>query len=79
MIDGQYAREAKMNQSNIAGIILCLMGMLLCAFPLVIWKISEKWKSKNASTPSTKYITTIRIVGGTFIGLGILLALGVID
>ncbi len=68
-----------MNQSNIAGIILCLMGMRLCAFPLVIWEISEKWKSKNASTPSAKYITTIRIVGGTFIGFGILLALGVID
>lgn len=68
-----------MKQSNIAGIILCLMGVLLCAFPLVIWEISEKWKSNSASAPSAKYTTTLRIVGGIFIGLGILLALGVID
>ena len=68
-----------MNQSIIAGVVLCLMGILLCAFPLVIWKISEKWKSNGASAPSVKYTSTIRVVGGTFIAIGILLALGVID
>ena len=42
-------------------------------------KISEKWKSNSASAPSAKYTATLRIVGGILIGLGILLALGVID
>lgn len=68
-----------MNQSNAAGIILFLMGMLLCAFPQVVWKISEKWKSDNASAPSSKFITAMRIVGGAFAGIGIMLAFGVID
>lgn len=67
-----------MEQSNIAGIILSLMGLLLCIFPAKIWRLSEKWKSSSASAPSAIYMTVMRIVGGVFIGLGILLALGVI-
>lgn len=68
-----------MKQGNIAGIILCLMGAILCVFSKFIWKISEKWKSNNASGPSVKYTIITRILGGAFIGVGIFLAVGVIS
>lgn len=68
----------KMNQSNTAGIILCLMGIVLCFFSPVIWKISEKWKSDNASAPSAKYTAVLRILGVIFTVFGILLFSGVI-
>ena len=67
-----------MKQNIIAGISLCLIGLVLCIFPSTIWKISEKWKSDNADKPSTKYITITRIVSGVFISIGIFLALGII-
>lgn len=67
-----------MEQSNIAGIILSLMGLLLCIFPAKIWRLSEKWKSGGASEPSAAYLTVMRIVSGAFIGLGVLLALGIL-
>lgn len=67
-----------MGQSNIAGIIIGLMGSFLCGFPKVIWKISEKWKSGGASAPSAKYLTIMRIVGAVFPGAGFLLLLGII-
>lgn len=59
-----------MNQSNIAGIILCLMGLLLAIFPTAIWRLSENWKSDGASTTSAEYMTLMRILSGALIGLG---------
>ena len=68
-----------MKQSNFAGIILCFMGLLLAIFPTAIWRLSEKWKSDGASTPSSKYMTLMRILSGAFIVLGFLLAVGILQ
>ena len=68
-----------MNQSNIAGFILCLMGLLLAIFPTAVWRLSEKWKSAGAVTPSSKYMMLMRILSGAFIGLGFLLAIGILQ
>lgn len=67
-----------MKQNNIAGIVLCIMGLLLCTFPKTIWKITEKWKSDNTTVPSKKYIIVIRILSGVFISIGIFLIIGII-
>ena len=68
-----------MEQSNIAGSILCLMGLLSAIFPIAIWRQSEKWKSDGASTSSAKYMTRMRILSGAWIGLGFLLAVGILE
>lgn len=68
-----------MSQSNIVGLIMCMIGLCLNAFPTAIWRLSEKWKSEGASAPSEKYMTILRILSGAFIGLGVLLASGVIN
>lgn len=67
-----------MKQSNLAGISLCLIGLILCIFPYSIWKITEKWKSNNTSNPSIKYITVLRVLGGVFMSIGIFLTLGIV-
>lgn len=43
-----------MSQSNIVGLIMCMIGLCLNAFPTAIWRLSEKWKSEGASAPSEK-------------------------
>lgn len=68
-----------MKQSNIAGIIICLIGLLLTIFPTALWRLSEKWKSDSSSVPSAKYMTFMRILSGAFIGLGFLLAVGILQ
>ena len=67
-----------MSQSNIAGLMMCVIGLCLNAFPTAIWRLSEKWKSEGASAPSEKYITTLCILSGALIGFGVLLACGII-
>lgn len=68
-----------MNQSNVAGIILCVIGLLLTIFPVAVWRFSEKWKSDGASAPSSGYMTLMRIIGGAFIVFGVLLSVGILQ
>lgn len=67
-----------MRQSMIAGLVLCVIGFVLCAFPNKIWEITEKWKSENADQPTKSFLTLIRIISGALIGIGVLLVSGVI-
>ena len=39
---------------------------------------SEQWKNNDVTSPSSRYITTVRIVGGVACILGVLLSAGVI-
>ena len=62
-----------MTQERIAGILLMLIGMFLLVKPMAAWKITERWKNKDVSSPSKRYITTVRIVGGVACILAVLL------
>ena len=67
-----------MKQNDLAGIILSLIGLVLAIFPNALWKLTEKWKSRDASEPSALYRTTLRIVGAVFLIAGVLLAIGML-
>ena len=67
-----------MKQERIAGIILCLIGLVLTAKPTLVWKLTESWKTEKADAPSGKYLTVLRIVSGAALGVGVLLVAGVL-
>ena len=67
-----------MEQSVIGGLVLCVIGLMLCGFPTAIWRLTEKWKSQGSEAPSKQYMTLLCILSGAFIGFGVLLATGVL-
>ena len=67
-----------MSQERIAGIILCLIGLVLTAKPMLVWKLTESWKTEKDGAPSGKYMTVLRIVSGAALGVGVLLVAGVL-
>jgi len=48
---------------------------LLLISPDVWWRATEKWKTRDGSGPSGKYIVLLRVLGAAFIVAGIILAL----
>lgn len=67
-----------MEQEQIAGIILCVIGLILSAKPTQVWKLTESWKTEESKAPSSRYMTVLRIVSGTFLGLGVLMIAGIL-
>lgn len=67
-----------MKQEQIAGIILCVIGLIINAKPVLVWKLTESWKTEGTNTPSNRYITVLRVVSGAAIGVGVLLAVGIL-
>lgn len=67
-----------MEQEQIAGIALCIIGLVLTVKPKLLWKLTESWKTEGSNAPSTRYRTVLRIVSGAAIGVGILLFIGVL-
>ena len=67
-----------MSQEQIAGIILCIIGIVLTIKPTLVWKITESWKTEGSNAPSTRYMTVLRIVSGATLGVGILLFIRVL-
>lgn len=67
-----------MKQEQIAGIILCIIALVLTVKPTLVWKITESWKSEESKVPSDRYMTVLRIVGGAFLGVGVLLLVGIL-
>ena len=79
--DDSFYREKERGitmESRVEGIILCMMGLVLSLNPTLIWKLTEKWKTEESKGPSARYRSVLRIVSGTFIGVGVLLAAGVL-
>ena len=65
-----------MKQEIIAGIILGVMGLsMLLLPPQMLWKITEKWKTKEAGQPSDQYIVIMRFLGVVFsvVSVGLLI------
>ena len=67
-----------MSQEQIAGIILCVIGLVLSAKPTLVWKITESWKTEGSNAPSDRYMRALRLVSGAAIGVGVLLFIGVL-
>lgn len=67
-----------MKQEHIAGILLCVIGIVLSAKPTPVWKITESRKSEESEAPSNRYMTVLRIVSGAAIGVGVLLLAGIL-
>lgn len=67
-----------MEREQIAGIALCIIGLVLTVKPKLLWKLTESWKTEGSNAPSTRYRTVLRIVSGAAIGVGILLFIGVL-
>ena len=65
-----------MKQEITAGIIFCIMGLsFLIVSPEKLWRITEKWKSKDGRQPSKHYAVLMRILGIVFAGVGAALIL----
>lgn len=67
-----------MKQSVVAGIILIVFGLILEGKPEMIWRAAEKWKSREAKGPSAIFNLIIRILGGVYSIIGILLLIGIL-
>ncbi len=60
-----------MKQETIAGIVFCIMGLgMLLLPPHRLWKITEKWKTKEGSQPSDQYAVIMRVLGIVFTAAG---------
>ena len=67
-----------MRQEQIAGIVLCVVGLVLAAKPTLVWKLTESWKTEDGGAPSGRYMTVLRIVSGAALGVGLLLLIGIL-
>ena len=67
-----------MSQEQMAGIILCVIGLLLSVKPTLVWKLTESWKIENSKAPSDRYRRVLRIVSGAALGVGALLLVGIL-
>ncbi|ALS29961.1 hypothetical protein IJ21_45980 [Paenibacillus sp. 32O-W] len=52
-------------------LLLIILGLFMFIRPSIVWKISESWKSYNASEPSGLYVASTRIGAVLFILAGI--------
>ena len=67
-----------MKQEQIVGIILSIIGLVLSVKPILVWKITESWKMERSNAPSDRYMRVLHVVSGTTLGLGVLLAAGIL-
>ena len=67
-----------MSQEQIAGILLCVIGPVLSAKPTLVWKLTESWKTEKSNAPSGSYMRVLRVVSGAALGVGVLLAVGIL-
>ena len=64
--------------ARIAGIVLCIIGLVLSAKPTLAWKLTESRKTEKSGAPSRRYMTVVRVVSGAMLGVGVLLAAGIL-
>jgi len=63
-------------QNIIAGLVLCIISLIIVLFPRKVWELTEKWKS-GAPEPIRAYFIVTRAVCAVFAAVGILLLTGV--
>ena len=67
-----------MKQEQIAGIVLCAIGLVLAIRPAWVWKLTESWKTEGSGAPSGRYMRVMHIVSGATLGVGVLLLMGIL-
>ena len=67
-----------MGQEQLAGMILCILGLVLLAKPMLVWRLTESWKTAGSSAPSDGYLRLLRIVSAAAICVGVLLLAGIV-
>ncbi len=56
---------------NLIALFLCAVGLLMLVKPELVWYLSEKWKSQDASEPTALYGWSIRFGGAVCVIIGI--------
>ena len=65
-----------MKQEITGGIVLCVMGVsLFLVQPEWLWKLTEKWKTKDGVGPSKSYVILVRVLGVVFASAGFALTI----
>ena len=65
----------EMKQEIWGGIVLCVMGAALFLIPPEwLWRLTEKWKTKDGTGPSKSYGVLLRALGILFAAAGVLLS-----
>ena len=64
-------------QARIAGVAFVVIALFLIAKPALVWRMTESWKLEEKRERSEWYDLVLRIVGGTFLVVGVLLAFGI--
>jgi hypothetical protein len=53
-------------------ILFMVIGLVMSLAPTFFWMLTEQWKSRDATEPSTLFILSTRFGGGMFAILGLL-------
>jgi hypothetical protein len=53
------------------GILLAVVGVVMLLKPGLIWRVTESWKSTDASEPSSMYVLSLRVGGVMFLLVGL--------
>lgn len=65
-----------MKPELIGGLILCAMGLgLFFVSPEWLWRLTEKWKTKDGTGPSKSYGILLKALGVLFAAAGCALAI----
>ena len=65
-----------MKQEILGGIVLCVMGAALFFVPPEwLWRLTEKWKTKDGTGPSKSYGILLKALGLVFAAAGCSLAI----
>ena len=67
-----------MEWERIAGMLLCAAGLLLAVRPTLVHALAARWKAGRGGVPSGVYMWLVRVLSGTTLGVGVLLAVGVL-
>ena len=67
-----------MEWERIAGVLLCAVGLLLAVRPTLVHALAARWKAVQDGEPSGGYMWLVRVLSGTTLGVGVLLAAGVL-
>ena len=65
-------------QSIIAGILITVIGALLCLNPSGVWKMTESRKTPGAAGASASFLKILRAVGAALMIAGVLVCTGVL-
>ncbi|WP_019007864.1 DUF6199 family natural product biosynthesis protein [Cohnella laeviribosi] len=55
----------------LGSLCLIIFGIFIIRKPIIVWKIRDAWETQDGTEPSDLYIIVVRIVGGLFVFVGL--------